>query len=178
MRRPRRSLVSAERTRSASHWAFILLLPLALGGTGLTAPSDHAPPTVEERDLEVVAARLGVALLGIAFAPSGRGFYDNSLPCPRRGLIHYLDSDLGRRATFFGCDLGAGVVVDGRGELSWAEPGFGRDRGERFCDPTCPRQLRWDGPLEVRGEGGSPLSVSNLWIGTLVLAPGREGRFP
>ncbi|MBW3660426.1 MAG: hypothetical protein KY397_02180 [Gemmatimonadetes bacterium] len=118
--------------------------------------------------------RVGIAAVAVALGHQGGGFFDNFLPCTRRGLIHYVNSELGRRATFHGCDLGDGVVVDGAAEVRWAGPGLRLERGESFCsfipDPVCAASLELIGSLAVTGEGWS-VRVERLRIDDLVIGP-------
>ena len=58
------------------------------------------------------AERVGVMALAIALSEEGRALFDNFVPCVRRGIVDYRNSDKGRRVTFSGCDLGDGVVVE------------------------------------------------------------------
>ena len=93
----------------------------------------------------LVASKLAVLAVGVATAPQGRSFFDNFLPCARRGVIDYRNTPRGRQATFSGCDAGDGVVVDGTAEVRWTGPGGNRDRIE---------SIELIGPLYVRPTDG------------------------
>ena len=80
----------------------------ACDGAGATGPQ---PPFSDE--ITRIAPRLGVMGLAVAVGPQGAGFFDNFLPCVRRGVIVYRNTPLGRAVTFHGCHLGHGIVVDG-----------------------------------------------------------------
>lgn len=125
---------------------------------------------------ERIAPRLGVALVGIAFAPDGRAPFGNTLPCPVRGVIHYVDSEAGRRTSFSGCDLDGGVVVDGGGELRWTGPGLKAEHESVFCYLTgplpldCPERLRWIGELAAKVDGTPAGPITEARIANLVVA--------
>lgn len=120
----------------------LLLLAAACGGApSLTGPQPGTP--------QLAASKLAILAVGAATAPQGRSFFDNFLPCPRRGVIDYRNTPLGRQVTFSGCDAGDGVVVDGSAELRWTQAGGDRERIER---------IEVVGPLTVRvGEAASTL---------------------
>src|SRR5215216_4060620 len=69
------------------------------------------------------ASKVAVLSIAVATGDEGRAFFDNFIPCPRRGVIDYTNTPAGRRATFSGCDAGDGVVVDGDAEVRWVEAG-------------------------------------------------------
>src|SRR5687768_16639888 len=97
-----------------------------------------------------------VAVLAIAVATGGQGhaFFDNFIPCPRRGVIDYTNTAAGRRATFSGCDAGDAVVVDGDAEVRWVEAG---DR-ERIT------RIDVVGALRVRSGDGGEVAVNQLTV--------------
>ena len=97
-----------------------------------------------------------VAILAVAVATGGEGhgFFDNYITCPRRGVINYINTALGRQATFSGCDTGDGVVVDGDAEIRWVTGG----------DRSRISQITVAGNLRVRNEDGSESIVTELSV--------------
>src|SRR5262245_43599905 len=88
----------------------------------------------------------------VAIGPEGRSFFDNFLPCVNRGALSYVNSSVGRRVWFTGCDLGTGIVIDGDGEIEWAADAPGPAR-EGFCvfgaTSRCDVGFRWNGTLAI-----------------------------
>jgi hypothetical protein len=123
----------------------------ACGGDDPLGPAGPGDPT--PLDVERVAGRVGVAVLGVAVADDGAGPFDNAVPCPRRGVIDFSNTPTGRLATFSGCDVGDGLVVDGSGAIDWVGPGLEETR-DQFCqvfaEPGCATRFVWTGVLEVR----------------------------
>ncbi|MGH7571215.1 MAG: hypothetical protein ACREMK_05165 [Gemmatimonadota bacterium] len=147
----------------------IAIAAVACDGAGTTGPE---PPGSEE--VTRIAPRLGVISLAVAAGSRGASFFDNFLPCVRRGIVIYRNTSLGRAATFHGCDLGDGIVVNGSGELRWAASGL----GESFCRfelPSCPPSLAWTGSLRFDVEGSEPLELDAFGIENLVMR--EEGGF-
>lgn len=99
-----------------------------------------------------VAPRLAVMTYAVATQFGGRSFFDNFLPCLKRGALSYVNSDRGRRVWFRGCDVGTGVVIEGSGEIEWAAGAPGPDR-EPFCtfgpSASCATGFRWQGTLVI-----------------------------
>ncbi len=150
-----------------------LLALLLTAGAVFSACAGSDPPT-EPRPpdpfAEAVAPRLGVLAVAVALAPRGVGPFDNALPCGRRGVILYWDTVAGRSVDAFACDLGGGVVVDGRGEVRWVGPGLENARFERFCvGESCPEALDVVGDLTVSIDDVArvvdPLLVRDLALG-------------
>ena len=79
-----------------------------LSGCDGSGPVD---PTAETEHT-LVASKLATLAVAIAIGPQGRGFLDNFIPCPRRGVVDYRNTSSGRSATVTGCDLGDGVTVE------------------------------------------------------------------
>jgi hypothetical protein len=161
--------------RSATVVLWIAIVGVACDGAGTTGPE---PPASDE--VARIAPRLGVMSLAVAAAPQGRGFFDNFLPCVRRGVIVYRNTSLGRAVTFHGCDLGEGIVVNGSGELRWAGSGLETIRGETFCrfdSRSCPPDLVWTGALSFDVEGSEPVQLDRFRIENLTLGEG-GGAFP
>jgi hypothetical protein len=112
-----------ESSRSSSLLATLLMLSLA--GCGGGAPDSDMSP----QPAGPIAARLAVmSLIAAAVAPQGGGPFDNSLPCVRRGIINYQNTEAGRALLVDGCDLGEGIVISGSGELSWVGPDLSPSR--------------------------------------------------
>ena len=123
----------AGKTSSGSYDTFVLKMPDAplLTMTPTGAAEDLIPvvtPGTTLTPVQRLASRLSVMTLAVAMAREGHGPIDNFLPCVRRGVINYYNTDAGRHATFSGCDLGDGVSVHGDGELKWVGPGLSTDR--------------------------------------------------
>ena len=134
---------------------FVAAIALAAGcggGSTVTAP----PP-----EQALVASKLATLAIGISVAPQGRSFLDNFLPCPRRGVIDYSNTERGRRATFTGCDAGDGIVVDGTAEVRWTTPGGDRNRLE---------SLDLVGPVSVRVSGSAPATVAAVQASGIAFA--------
>lgn len=160
----------------------IRLLPLVGAFLLASGPIGHATAAPGPGDGQRVASRLGIALVGIALGPQGNRFY--SLPCPVRGVIHYVDAEPGLHTRFAGCDLGEGVVVDGEGRLWWPDPGPQAGGEDRFCGfmvgpglPVCPSDLRWSGTLEVHVDGSPAPPLTEIRIHELAIVD-RGAPFP
>jgi len=149
---------------------------------------DAVPAT--EAELIRLGPRFTVIAVAAAVSREGAGFLDNFLPCVRRGVIDYRNSDSGRIVTFSGCDLGGGVVLSGSGELAWTEsPSTDRPR---FCDYAsewqCATRLIWSGDLLVTFDAQTTRRIPALVIDSITLRAGGadslttenmlEGRFP
>ena len=132
---------------SRSRTVFAAAVAALLAGCGSdddpSGPSGESPP-----ETALVASKLAVLSVATATAPEGRGFFDNFLSCPRRGVVNYHNTTAGRRATFSGCDVGDGVTVDGTAELRWVGPNLSPDREQLS-------RLELAGPLTVTAEGGA-----------------------
>jgi hypothetical protein len=105
-----------------------------------------------------------VAILAVAVATGGEGhgFFDNVITCPRRGVINYLNTPLGRSATFTGCDAGDGVIVDGDAEIRWVTGG----------DRSSITRIDVAGTLRAHGPAGSESTITALSItGVAFTAP-------
>jgi hypothetical protein len=128
----------------------------------LGACADTIAPPAPPEETVLVASKLAILAIGIATGEQGRSFFDNFLPCPRRGIINYRNSPNGRFATLSGCDAGDGVVFDGDIEVRWSGPGQDRDRIEA---------------IEVRGEptvtvgGNAPVRMETVQISGIAFAP-------
>jgi hypothetical protein len=111
-----------------------------------------SPNPVAAAQAARVAPRLAVMTFAVAIGPEGRSFFDNFLPCLNRGALSYVNSAVGRRVWFRGCDLGTGIVIDGNGEIEWAAdaPGPGREGFCVFGAPSrCDVGFRWNGSLAI-----------------------------
>ncbi len=143
-------------------------------GDDVTGPASRA-------ELQRAAPRIAVALVAVAAGDEGAGFFDNFLPCTRRGVISYSNTQWGRTASFSGCDLGGGVLIDGTGELRWAGPGLPASERGLFCEefpaPSCETAIVWAGSLNVTIAEGSEFGLDDLRIADLVMEPG-QGLYP
>jgi len=119
----------------------------------------------------LVASKLAVLAVGVATAGEGHSFFDNFLPCPRRGVIDYRNTPRGREATFTGCDAGDGVVVDGTAEVRWTQPGA--DRGRITAVELAP-----GGKLTVRVGDAAPEVVGALTVTGITFALPTPGDSP
>jgi hypothetical protein len=111
---------------------------------GSSSAPDGAPSLVHSK----------VAVLAIAVATGGEGhaFFDNFITCPRRGVIDYINTPVGRLGTFSGCDAGDGVIVDGTAEVRWVNGG----------DRSRIARVEVIGTLRVRGPDGAEVVVDRL----------------
>jgi hypothetical protein len=131
--------------------AAIVLPALLLAGCsdgGPTGPVDRAKA-------ELVGSKLAVLAVAVATGPQGRSFFDNFLPCPRRGVVDYRNTPAGRQATFSGCEMGDGVTVDGSAELRWTTPN---------ADRRQVRRIELEGSLTVAVQGGEPVRVERMTV--------------
>src|SRR5262247_1937199 len=103
--------------------------------------SSEPEPTLADITRQLVASKTAIAALAVAISPQGHSFFDNFLSCPRRGVIDYHNIPGGRRATFAGCDLGDGVVIDGAADVRWTRTSE---------DPATTRSVSIAGDLLVR----------------------------
>jgi hypothetical protein len=110
------------------------------------------------------ASKVAVLAIAVATGDEGRAFFDNFIPCPRRGVIDYTNTPAGRRATFSGCDAGDGVVVDGDAEVRWVEAG-NRERIAR---------IEVGGVLRVRTGDGGEVTVNELTVTGVSFASSTE----
>jgi hypothetical protein len=94
----------------------------------------------------------------VATAGEGHSFFDNFLPCPRRGVIDYRNSPRGRLVTFSGCDVGDGIVIDGSAELRWTADGTDRSRIT---------SIEISGALHVRKPDGTTTDVTTATVGDI-----------
>ncbi len=141
--------------------ALPLLLVLFVGCDG---PAD---PVVSDEATVLVASKLSVLALTVAAGPRDRAFFDNFLPCARRGVVDYRETSAGRSVTFSGCDLGDGVVVDGTAELRWvgAKPSF--ERG-------TPSRLDLVGKVEVQIAGSESVIVEQMGVEGITFRAGTD----
>jgi hypothetical protein len=102
--------------------------------------------------------------LVVAFADDGHGFFDNFLPCVRRGVINYYNTDAGRHATFSGCDLGDGIIVHGSGELKLV--GLERSTENRVDRITISRII-WEGELTAVIDGETEVQLKKFEIASV-----------
>lgn len=161
---------------SSSRVLVFLSLSLASAcGGGPTAP-------VAAETARLIGPRLGIAALAVGMGSEGRLFFDNFIPCTRRGFMHFVNDDHGREVTFEGCDLGNGVMVDGRGEIVWNPVGPGPLPVQDFCfdliHPTyCARAAELRGFLRIRTPNTGAALVQRLDLEDVVIGP-ELGAFP
>ena len=133
---------------------FALLAVFAAALAGCSGGNPVAPPPAEA---DLVASKLSVLAITVATAPEGRGFFDNFLPCPRRGVVNYYNTPAGRHATFSGCELGDGVTVDGSAEIRWTGSGLSAARNEITT-------LELNGDMAVQVENMGMLDVKRMRV--------------
>ena len=151
----------AGQTNSGSYDTFVLKMPDAQMFTVRAA--DVTPvltPTATLTPVQRLTSRLPVMTLAVAVARDGRGVLDNSLPCVRRGVINYYNTEAGRHATFSDCDLGDGVSINGSGELRWVGPGLSTDR------QTISRII-WEGQLTGAIDGDLEVQINEFEIDSI-----------
>jgi len=137
-------------------------LVLAAGCDDATGPHlDSLTPEIADR----IAGPVAFLAFAVASGSEGHSFLDNFLPTPRRGVIHYVDTPIGRSATFYGCDLGGGIVLEGRGELVWVGPDLAPER-DRFCSYAgdCLSAFRWTGRLTLTLDGEKTVAVDEFSV--------------
>ena len=159
----------AGQTNSGSYDTFVLKLPdaplLTMTPKGGAADLDPVlTPTTTLTPAQRLASRLSVMTLVVAFAEDGHGFFDNFLPCVRRGVINYSNTEAGRRATFSGCDLGDGITVHGISELELA--GLERSTENRIESITISRII-WDGELTAVIDGETEVQIKRFEIASV-----------
>jgi hypothetical protein len=160
------------------------LLVLACGD-GVVTPNDDNTGTEQGGLLANLpadqqrAVRLAVMTLAIATADEGHSFFDNFLPCARRGVVNFHNTATGRHATFSGCDIGGGYTVDGSGDVEWVGSGLAQSRQE-FCrfaqTAVCGPALVWSGDLTVSA-GGSSVQITGFRVSAIAWAS-NGGLFP
>ena len=145
---------SSQPTRKIIARKVTAALPITCAALGLMVlaacgGSDSQPQTPSPEQIERLSSRLAVMTLVVAVAREGRGAFDNFLPCVRRGVINYYNTEAGRHATFSNCDLGDGVSVHGDGELKWVWPELSMNRR------TISR-IMWAGSLTAVVDDNTP----------------------
>lgn len=138
---------------------------IACGDDPGTGPTEVQPGLIglSPEQHARVARRLAVMATAAAASSGGGGFFNSFLPCTRRGVVRYRQSESGSQVEFTGCDLGDQVVVDGSGELSWLS-GSGTG-GMYFCGPgSCAERLEWDGVLQIVVDGSVRSSLSSFAV--------------
>lgn len=117
----------------------------------------------------LLASKLATVAVGVATAGEGHSFFDNFLPCPRRGIIDYRNSPRGRLATFSGCDAGDGIVIDGSAELRWTSAGADRSRIT---------SIEIVGALRIRNADGTTTDVTSATIANISFVPASDPFVP
>ena len=128
-----------------------LLLVLALLGCDKSV----IDPPLTSADAQLIAPRLATIAVAVAVGSQGRGFLDNFIPCGRRGIVNYYNSEGARTAEFAGCDVGGGVVIDGTASITWS--------GVRNQPVTNPTSVTLTGDLTV-AVNGSTTKVRELVV--------------
>ena len=158
----------AGQTSSGSYDTFILKMPdapLLMPPTGAAADlSPAVTPATTFTPVQRLASRLSVMTLFVALAEDGHGPFDNFLPCVRRGVINYYNTDGGRHATFSNCDLGYGIIVDGSGELKPVL--LERSREDRI-DRISISRIIWEGNLTAVIDGETEVQIDQFTIASV-----------
>ena len=150
-------------------------IPVVITPEATTTPSPTAIPTPTPIPPEMkarLASRLSVMTAAIAVTEDG-GFLGNLLPCVRRGLIDYYETDAIRHATFSGCDLGDGIIVDGSGELNLV--GLERSTQDRTERITISRVI-WDGGLTAVIDGDTEVQINKFEIDSIGVQINHEAK--
>ena len=79
-------------------------------------------------------------------------------------MINYYNTDGGRHATFSGCDLGDGIVVEGSGELKTVL--LVRSRGTTADAVTISRVI-WEGELTAVIDGDTDVQIDEFAIASV-----------
>ena len=156
----------AGQTNSGSYDTYVLKMPdaplLTLTPKGAVTPVLTSAATLTP--VQRLASRLSVMTLAVAFARDGGGPFDNFLPCTRRGVINYSDTESGRRATFSTCDLGDGIIVHGISELELA----GLERStENGIDRITISRVTWRGELTAVIDGEIEVQIRKFEIASV-----------
>ena len=158
----------AGQTSSGSYDAFVLKMPdapLLMPSTGAAADlSPDVTPAAKLTPVQRLASRLSVMTLVVALAEDGYGPLDNFLPCVRRGVINYYNTDAGRNATFSSCDLGDGIIVQGSGELKTVL--LKRSR-EATMDTITISRIIWEGQLTPVIDGETEIQIDQFAIASV-----------
>jgi hypothetical protein len=152
--RPQEFTLASRPTRHLRRAAGLIAFVAGCGGGG-TSP-DGAP--------SLLPSKVAILAIAVATGDEGHAFFDNFITCPRRGVIDYINTPLGRRATFSGCDTGDGVVVDGTAELQWVTGG----------DRSRMSQVEVVGTLRVRGPDGVEVMMDRLSVSGIVFSAPAE----
>ncbi len=147
-------------TRKVTAAPLVAIAALGLVVLAACGGSDSQPQTPSPEMIERLASRLPVMTLAVAVAREGRGPFDNFLPCVRRGVINYYNTEAGRHAAFSDCDLGDGISVNGSGELRWVGPGLSTDR------QTISRII-WEGELTAAIDGNPGVQIKKFEIDSI-----------
>ena len=131
----------------------IVIAVVAVLTTACGSSTEPAPP-LPNSERVLVASKVAIAAIAVAVGDQGRSFFDNFLSCPRRGVIDYRNASGGRRATFTGCDLGDGVVLDGSAQIDWTRA--------TADNPATTTALSIDGDLRVRVNGSESFAVGRV----------------
>jgi hypothetical protein len=96
---------------SRAAWSAAAACALLAAGCGDDPTA--APPGAFAGDTTFALAKAAGAAIAVGTASRGFSFFDNFLPCPRRGLIDFADRPAGTMARAHACDLGDGMILDG-----------------------------------------------------------------
>ena len=144
-------------TRKVTAAPLVAIAAVGLMALAACGGSDSQPQTPSPEMIERLASRLSVMTLVVAVSREGGGAFDNFIPCVRRGVINYYNTEAGRNATFSDCDLGDGVTVHGGGELEWVGPELSMDR------QTISRII-WSGGLTAVIDDDTEVQINEMGI--------------
>lgn len=163
------SLVPALQTPSSRPMSpmmpTVTLRAALISGLLLASGCSDAPlPTGGESSAAVLEySEAAVMAVAVATGHNGTAFFDNSLPCARRGLVEYVDIAAGRQALFTGCDTGNDVVLDGTVVIT----GRARD-----ADPSLIATLYVSSGLRARTGTGATTSLGSFTIAGIAFDAG------
>jgi hypothetical protein len=124
-----------------------LLLGVMSAAHGCSSSTDPVVPPTEAEAL--YASKVAALAVAVATAHRGTSFFDNFIPCARRGVINFAEGSDGARnriAQFSGCDTGDGVVVDGAATIASTPSG---------ADASAITGVTLNGNLQVAGPDGA-----------------------
>ena len=81
-------------------------------------------------------------------------------------MINYYNTDGGRHATFSGCDLGDGIIVNGSGELKPVLLERSRETGK---DTITISKIIWEGDLTAVIDGETEIQIDEFALASVLM---------